>query len=103
MRFKVHQERPRRFALSPSERAFRVFRDRLAPLGCKIEFGPPEEGGVFISLPEFHLSDFGPTQEEAIRNFVETAQEVASMQKRPGERWSKDLETQHRLLKKVLG
>ena len=103
MRFKAHQERPRRFALSPSERALRIFRDRLAPLGCKIEFGPKEEGGVFIGLSEVHFSDFGATLEEAIRNFVESAQEVASMRRRGGERWSGDLEAQNRLFKKVLG
>lgn len=101
--FTVQSPKPRLHALTPSERASQVFQNRLAPLGCKIEFGSKDEGGVFISLPQIHLSDFGPTLQEAILHFVESAQEVATMQRRGGERWSKDLEAQHRLLKKVLG
>jgi hypothetical protein len=89
-------------ALTPFERAQRVFMERLAPIGCRIEFGPKEEGGVFITMPSIDLSDYGPTLEDAIQNFVESAREVALMRKAPGESWTKALEAQHRLLKKAL-
>ena len=89
-------------ALAPSARIQRVFWNHLAPLGCKIEFGPSEEGGVFITLASVDLSDYGRTLEDAIQNFVERAREVAAMRKAPGETWTKGLEAQHRLLKKAL-
>lgn len=53
-------------------------------------------------MASIRLTDYGPTLEQAILNFVESAQEVADMKKAPGERWTKDLETQHRILKKAL-
>lgn len=98
----LRQTKPRIHALPPAERAERIFRERLAPLGCRIEFGPANEGGVFIEMASIRLTDFGPTLEQAILNFVESAQEVADMKKATGERWTKDLEAQHRVLKKAL-
>lgn len=99
----VRQSRLRIHALSPAERSQRIFKERLAPLGCRIEFGPADEGGVFIELPSIRFTDYGATLEQAILNFVESAQEVASMRKAPGEQWTKDLEDQHRVLGKALG
>lgn len=96
------QTKPRVHALPPAERAERIFKERLAPLGCRVEFGPNGEGGVFIEMASIRLTDYGPTLEQAILNFVESAKEVAGMKKAPGEKWTKDLENQHRVLKKAL-
>lgn len=90
-------------ALAPVARALRIFREQLAPLGCKVEFSEGGEDGVFISLPSVGFSDYGRDLDEAIQNFVERAREVAAMRKAPGERWTKGLEAQHQLLKKALG
>lgn len=89
-------------ALAPMARAHRIFQERLAPLGCRIEYGPASEGGVFISLPAIGLSEYGASLDEAVRNVVEAAQEVARLQRGRGERWTKKLEAQHRILKKAL-
>jgi hypothetical protein len=93
---------PRVHALTPMERAERIFKERLAPLGCRVEFGPTGEGGVFIEMASIRLTDYGQTLEQAILNFVESAREVADMKKAPDEQWTKDLEHQHSVLKKAL-
>ncbi|MBS1765987.1 MAG: hypothetical protein JST05_01095 [Acidobacteria bacterium] len=93
---------PVRRALAPLARTRRIFHERLAPLGAKVEFGSEQEGGVFITLPVAGLSEYGASLDEAVQNFVEAALEVVSMEKARGERWTKGLEAQHRLLKKAL-
>lgn len=83
-------------------RCRRIFKERLEPLGCEIEF-EPGGSGTFIEIPSIRLTDYGATCGQAIINIVESALQVAAMRKAPGERWTKDLEEQHRVLKKALG